>query len=292
MKKTLFYRFRGLAIGIVGLMMVLLMTGCSGFVGTGNSTGNGITITGTVTAVDAQHGTVTLDVNGQSYTISGLNSSQVSELQGQVGKTYQISATQNSNGTYTTSVGNNSITLETDPGVTPTVQTETSNNDGTPGVNDPGSIKFNGKVLQVSSNVITVAMANGRPLSMSIVNGQTDMSDFNGTLPTVGQLIKAEATANSNGSFLATKLNIADSGDLQDQSVVEYQGITTSAVAADNVIHFNVGNQSFSYSINSSTELKDFNYNAHSIGNNQAVKVKVQFQGNNGIVLSVDNTNS
>lgn len=292
MKNTLIYRFRGLAIGIAALMMVLLMSACSGLAGIGNSTGNSVTITGKITAVDAQHGSVTLDVNGQNYTISGLNATQVSELQGQVGKTYQISATQNSDGNYTVTVGNNSINVETNPSATPGVETETPDNNETPTANEPGSIKFTGKVLQVTSNAVTIAMPNGQSLNMNIINGQTDTSDLNGSLPTVGQMMKAEANANSNGSFTATKLSLADNGDLQDQNVVEYQGVTTSVVGADNMLHFSVGNRSFSYAITSTTDLGDFNNNAHSISNNQAVKVKVQFQGNTGTLLSVDNANS
>jgi hypothetical protein len=291
MKNTLIYRLRGLAIGIAALVMVLLLSACSGFTGTANSTGNSVTITGTITAVDAQHGTVTLNVNGQAYTISGLNATQTSELQGQVGKVYQISASQNSNGSYTINVGNNSITVESNPNTTQGVQTETPDNNETSTANEPGSIKFTGKVLQVSSNALTVALPNGQSLSVNIVNGQTDTSDLNGALPTVGQLIKAEANANSDGSFTATKLSATDSGDLQDQNVVEYDGVTTSAVSADNVLHFAVGNKSFSYTITSSADLGDFNNNAQSIGNNQAVKVKVQFQGSNGTILSVGNAN-
>ncbi len=292
MKNTLIYRFRALAIGFAALMMVLLISACSGFSGTGNSTGNSVTITGKITSVDAQHGTVTLDVNGQSYTISGLNASQVAQLQGQVGKTYKISATQNSDGSYTITVGNNSITVETSTDATPGVQTETPDTGETPAANEPGSIKFTGKVLQVSSSSITVAMPNGQSLSMAIVNGQTDTSDFNGGLPTVGQMIKVEATAASNGNFTATKLSIADNGDLQDQNVVEYQGITTSVVGPDNVLHFTVGNQSFNFPITGNTDLSDFNNNARSIASNQAVTVKVQFQGSTGTILSVGNPNS
>src|SRR5579884_2354121 len=271
MKNTLIYRFRALAIGFAALLMVLLISACSGFTGTGNSTGNTVTITGKITSVDAQHGTVTLDVNGQSY---------------------KISATQNSDGSYTISVGNNSITVETSTDATPGVQTETPDTGETPTANEPGSIKFTGKVLQVSSSSITVAMPNGQSLTMAIVNGQTDTSDFNGGLPTVGQMIKVEATAASNGNFTATKLSIADSGDLQDQGVVEYQGITTSVVGPDNVLHFTVGNQSFNFPITGSTDLSDFNNNARSIASNQAVTVKVQFQGSTGTILSVSNPNS
>ncbi|HET9920482.1 MAG TPA: DUF5666 domain-containing protein [Ktedonobacteraceae bacterium] len=292
MKKTLLFQSRGLIIGFVGLMMVLLMTACSGFAGVASTNGNSLAITGKVTAVDAQHGTVSLNVNGQTYTISGLSSSQVAALQGQVGKTYKISATQNSNGTYTINVNNNAITLETNPSATPGVETETPNNNETPTTSGTGNIQFTGKVQQVNGNAITVALPDGQSLTMNIVSGQTDLSDFNNAAPAVNQIVKAEANANSDGSFSATKISMADSGDLQKQNIVKYQGITTSAVGSDNMLHFTVGNHSYSYAINASTELKDFNSNAQSIGNNQAVKVEVQFQGATGTVLSVGNPNS
>lgn len=287
MKKGLLFQFRGLTIGIVGLVMVLLMTACSGFTGT-NTTGNSISITGKITAVDAQHGTVSLDVNGQTYTISGLSSSQEAALQGQVGKNYQVSATQNSNGTYTINVGNNSITLVTNQNATPGVQTETPGANETSTTNAPGNIQFTGQVQQVSGSSVKVAMPNGQSLTMNTVNGQTDLSDFNGALPAVGQLVKAEANANTDGSFTATKLSTADSQD----NTVKYQGVTTSAVGSDNVIHFAVGNLGLSYTINPGADLKDFNNNAQSISNNQAVKVEVQFTGSNGVVTKVGNPNS
>ena len=284
MKKGLILQLRGLAIGIVGLMVVLLMTACSGFAGT-NTSGNSITITGKITAVDAQHGTVSLDVNGQTYTISGLSASQEAALQGQVGKTYQISATQNSNGTYTINVGNNSI-IVANQGATPGVQTETSGGNETPAANQAGTIQFTGKVLQVSGSSVVVAMPNGQPVTMS-TNAQTDLGDFNGALPAVGQIIKAGANANTDGSFTATKLSTTDNLD----NTVKYQGVTTSTVGSDNVLHFVVGNKSLSYTIISGADLKDFNNNAQSIGNNQAVKVEVQFQGSNGVVTKVSNLN-
>jgi hypothetical protein len=289
MKGMLLFRFRGMAVGIVALLMVLLMTACSGF--TGTTTGNTITITGKITAVDAQHGTVSLDVNGQTYTISGLSSSQEAALQGQVGKMYQVSATQNSNGTYTINVGSNSITLVTNQNTTAGVQTETPGANETSTTNEPGNIQFIGKVLQASSGSVVVSMPDGQSLTMS-TNAQTNLSDFNGGSPTVGQMVKAQANANADGSFTATKVSIADSGDLQNQNIVQYQGVTTSAVGSDNVIHFTVGNRSYGYTITSNSDLKDFNNNAQSIGNNQTVKVEVQFQGSNGIVNSVSNPNS
>jgi hypothetical protein len=97
-----------------------------------------------------------------------------------------------------------------------------------------------------------------------------------------------ESVANSDGSLTASKVSSADVND-QDQNVVTYQGVTTSAVGSDRVIHFKVGNQSYSFAIASNADLGDFNNNAQSIGNNQSVKLDVAFQGSNGIVQKVSN---
>ncbi|MGZ6367679.1 MAG: hypothetical protein ACXWPS_17175, partial [Ktedonobacteraceae bacterium] len=80
-----------------------------------------------------------------------------------------------------------------------------------------------------------------------------------------------------------------DSGDLQDQNTVTFQGVTTQAVGSDRVIHFAVGNRSFSFPIISTAELKDFNGNAQSIANAASVKVQVQFNGTSGTALDVSN---
>jgi len=118
-----------------------------------------------------------------------------------------------------------------------------------------------------------------------IINAQTDMSDFKGVLPTIGQLIKVEASANtSDGSLTATKLKSADSSD----NTVVYTGVTTSAVGADNVIHFRIGNRDFSFTVfPGTTKLDDFDNNPQSIGSNVSVQVKVQFQGTTETVQEV-----
>ncbi len=133
-------------------------------------------------------------------------------------------------------------------------------------------------------------MPDGSTLSMSIVSGQTDLSKFNNALPGVGQVIKVSATAN-NGIFTATDLKPTDSGDLQDQNTATYQGVTNQAVGSDRMIHFTVGNRSFSFAIASTAELKDFNGNAQSIANSTSVKVKVLFNGTSGSALDVSNNN-
>ncbi len=287
--KQLIYRFRMIIVGVAGLLLLVLVTACAGV----NTSNGAVSITGSIQSVDTANGTVTLSVQGQSQpiTIKGLSSAQAAALQSQVGKTYTISATQNSDGSYEINVGTNPIASA--PGTPEGI--ETPNATEPQGTNQSGNVSFIGKVQSVSSSSIVVSMPDGSTLSMSIVNGQTDLSDFNGALPAAGQLIKVEANANSDGSFSATKLKTTDSGDTSNPTklnTVDYQGVTNSAVGSDRVIHFNVGSKSYSFTIGSTTDLKDFNNNAQAIPANQSVKVEVLFNGSTGTVVKVSNPNS
>ncbi len=287
--KQMLKRFRMVIVCMAGLLLMALFTACAG-VTTTNGT---VSITGKIQSVDVANGTVTLNVQGQSQpiVIKGLSSAQVSALQSQVGKTYTITATQNSDGSYQIAVNGNPV-LST-PNTPEGIQTADTNE--TPSAPEQGSISFIGKVQSVNSSSIVVSMPNGSTLSMNIVNGQTDLSDFNGSLPGANQLIKVDANSNSDGSFTATKLSATDSGDTSNSTklnTVDFQGVTTSAVGSDGVIHFKVGNKSFSFTTNSNTDLGDFNNNAQSIQANQAVKVEVLFNGATGSVVKVSNANS
>ena len=288
------HRVQTIVLGIIGVVLMVLFSACSGVVGNGGP-GTSYKITGQVQTTSSASHSVTLTVNGQSITITGLTDQELAALQPQVGKTYTIVATQNSDGSYT--ISSNSTPVVTVGGTTG-IETDTpeANQTQTPEQSPTGSvqgsIQFIGKVQSVSSSSITVAMPDGTNVTMSIVNGQTDMSDFNGALPGNGQLIKAEANANTDGSYTATKLGVTDSGDVQNQNVVTFQGMTTSAVGSDNVIHFTVGSKSYSYTIGSGADLGDFNNSAQSIGNNQAVKLDVTFNGTTGTVTKVSNANN
>ena len=287
--KQMLNRFRMVIVCMTGLLLMALFTACAG-VTTTNGT---VSITGKIQSVDVANGTVTLNVQGQSQpiVIKGLSSAQVSALQSQVGKTYTITATQNSDGSYQIDVNGNPVLSA--PGTPEGIQTPDTNE--TPSAPEQGNISFIGKVQSVSSSSIVVSMPDGSTLSMNIVNGQTDLSDFNGALPGANQLIKVDANSNSDGSFTATKLRTTDSGDTSDSTklnTVDYNGVTTSAVGTDGVIHFKVGNKSFSFTIGSNTDLGDFNNNAQSIQVNQAVKVEVLFNGATGSVVKVSNANS
>lgn len=277
MKQFIMRRF---VIGIAILALMALFTACAG-VGTNGGNGN-LTVSGSVVSVSPQNHSVTLNINGQQKTISGLSDQEISALQGQVGKMYAIQVTQNSDGSYEIVTGSNP-TAEDTPGAG-----ETPTTGETTGANEPGSINFTGKVQSASNNSIVVSLPDGSSLTMSIVSGQTNLSDFNNALPTAGQTITVQATANTtDGSFLASKLGQADSGDLQNQNVVDFQGVTTSAVGADHVIHFKVGNKSFSYAIGSNADLGDFSGNAQNIGNHANVKVEVTFNGTTGTATKV-----
>jgi hypothetical protein len=266
-----------IVVGIAALVLMIMFTACAGV---GASTSNGLTnltFSGSVVSVDVAHHSVTLNVNGQTKTINNIPDNVISNLQNQVGKFYSMQVTQNSNGTYSIQSGTN---------VTPEAN-ETPESNQTASVNEPGSIDFIGSVQSANSANVVVKMPDSSTLAL-VVNGQTDLSKFNGSLPNAGQTVKVSATA-SNGSFIATDLKPTDSGDLQNQNTVTFQGVTTSAVGTDRVIHFTVGNRSFSYPIVSTADLKDFNGNAQSIANAASVKVKVQFNGISGTAIDVSN---
>ncbi len=240
-----------------------------------------VTITGTIKSVDATNGSVTLTVDGQDVTINGLSSAQVAQLQSQVGITYSITAVQNSDRSYTISTGSNTITIASG----------TPSGNGSAGSPVVGTISFIGKVQSVGNGSIVVSMPNGSTLSMAIY-AQTNLTDFNNAPPAVGATIKVSANANTDGSYTATRLGSTDQGDLSNPTklnTVDYQGMTTSAVGADRVIHFTVGNKSYSYTIGSAADLSDFNNNAQGIRANQKVKVEILFSGSNGTVTKVLN---
>lgn len=292
MKQHKFFSLRGIVLCIAGLVLMLLISACAGVpgtsLGTTGSTGNTVSITGTVQSVDTTNNTVTMSVQGQSITIRGLNATQIAAIKPEIGKTYTITATQNSDGSYTITAGTNPVIVYSVQGVSQGIVTATPD-DGTPTANEPGSIEFIGKVQSVTNSSLVATMPNGQNITVAIVNGQTDMGDFNGSLPTVGQLIKVEASANTDGSYTATKLGVTDSGDVQDQNIVTYQGLTTSAVGTDNVLHLKVGSQSLNFTIGSSADLGDFNNNAQSITSNLSVKVEVLYQGGTVVVQKVSN---
>ncbi len=303
MRRSRFSQLSMLLVCGCGLLIMMAFSACGVLASTNDTATNGVatagsatanSITGTLTAVNAAaHSvTVTVNVNGQQhqYTVNGLTDQQIAQLQSRIGKTFAFQATQ-SNGSYTVNSGSNPQEIDNEtPGATQSTETNSATN--TNGTAEPGSIDFIGKLQNSSASSMNVSMPNGDTLTVAIA-ATTDRSDF-ATLPGQGQYVKVSALANTDGSFSAKKLGQVDNGDVQNTvklNTVDFQAVTTSAVGGDNVIHFNVGHKSFVATIGATTELKNF-ANAQSIGNNQAVKVTVQFNGANATVLKVDNSNS
>ena len=129
-----------------------------------------------------------------------------------------------------------------------------------------------------------MSLPTGSTLSL-VTSGSTDLGDFNNSLPAVNTQVKVKAAANADGSFSATKVGHADSPDATVQA--KFTGVTTAAVGSDHVLHFTVGNKSFSFPIASSADLKDFNGNAQAIQSGASVKVTVQFNGTAGTATDV-----
>ena len=288
MKKIMRIRFQSILVCGIGFLMVIVFTACAGVASTTGTTPGATTITGRVVSVNtAQHSAI-LSANGQQVTVSGLTDQEVTTLQAQVGKTYTLQVIQSSGNSYTM---NPNSTPELNGTNTPEANPTETTNPTEPSTSlEQGSISFMGTVQSAAPNRIVVSMPNGRTLAMSATN-QTDLSDFNGTLPTAGTLVGVKTTANTDGSFTATAVKPATPGD-PDQNVVDYQAITTSAVGTDAVLHFKVANQNYSFTIGSTADLGDFNNNARAIGTNLHVKVEVRFNGSTGAVIKVGNSNN
>lgn len=141
-----------------------------------------------------------------------------------------------------------------------------------------GGISFIGPVKSITSSSLVMSAPNGQTFTLAIT-AQTDRSAFGGILPTTGTSVDMDSAVNPDGSFTATILKPARPGD-PDLNVIAYTGITTSAVGADNVIHFTVGIKSYTFTIPATADVSAFGANAQAIGNNVAVKVKVQYPAN------------
>ncbi|GAC1616055.1 MAG: hypothetical protein NVS4B7_08550 [Ktedonobacteraceae bacterium] len=281
-------RFQSILVCGIGFLMIILFTACAGVVSTTGTTTGATTITGRVVSVNTPRNSAILNVSGQQVTVSGLTDQEVTTLQAQVGKTFTLQVTQSSGNSYTMNPNSTPELNETNtPEANPTeiIQpTEPSTSF------EQGSISFMGTVQSITPNRIAVSMPNGQTLAMS-TNNQTDLSDFNGTLPAANTLVGVETTANPDGSFIATAVKHATPGDL-DQNVVDYQAITTSPVGTNAVLHFKVANQSYNFPISSSADLGDFNNNARAIETNLHVKVEVRFNGSTGTVIKVGKSNN
>jgi hypothetical protein len=291
MNQFLFGRVRWVIVCAVSLFVMLLFAACSGTIvpgiGTGTSSG---TITGNVISVNQANHSATVSVNGQQFTINGLTDQQVSQIQAAVGKTWSFQVT-GDNGTYQVSSGTDP--QENDTGTPEANVTPEANETPSTNVNEPASLSFIGAVQSVNASSIAVKMPNGDVLSMSI-NNLTDRGDFGTALPTVGQMVKVKATANTDGSFAASKIDMVSSDDQANSNelhTLDVQGITTSAVGADNVLHLKAGNKSFTVTLGPTTQLEDFT-NAQSIANGQNVKVDILFNGSSATAVKVHSGNN
>jgi Domain of unknown function (DUF5666) len=279
--KTSFLRHVVISIAI--LVVMVLFSACSGL---GNGQSN---VTGSI--VSANNGTVVISVNGQQETIKNVPANVIQSLQGQVGKTYTITVTTNSDGSFSIVSGSTPI-LSNNQG-TPTTNETPSANDTptteTPTTNEPGTIQFYGSVQSVGNNSLVVTMPAGGTLSFT-TNGSTDLNDWannSNRLPNVGTTVKVQVTANTDGTFTATKVGNVDAANT-DTNQAQYTGVTTAAVGSDHVLHFAVGNKSFSFPIASTTDLSAF---SGSIPSGAHVSITVQFSGSTGSVISVSNSN-
>ncbi len=289
MKQSIVRRVSVLVVCTCSVFIMMLFTACAGVnTGTGSTGGtNSIALTGTVQSVNTQAGTVTLAVNGQTYTIGGLSSADLANLQQHLNKTFTIQAAQNGS-SYTIVANTSPVEKDNAPQGTTVAPTQQNQNNST---NQPGNLSFIGKVQSSDANNVTVLMPNNDTLSMSI-NSLTKRSDFPGQIPS-GRQIKVSAVANTDGSFTAKELKAVDQKDLQDTqklSEVDFQAVVTSAVGTNNVIHFQVGNKSYSVTANGATQVKGFT-SLQAIPANQSVKLNIQYNGSNGNLIKVDNGN-
>ena len=273
---------RKVVVSIAVLVVMILFSACAGV----GSNGNGQqTLSGSIVSVNASTHTVVLNVSGQQDTITNVPDSVIQILQGQVGKMYGVQVTQNSDGSYSIVAGTN-VTPENNQGTPET--TPNSNETNTPETGTPalGTIQFIGKVQSSGSNSLVVSKPDGGTLSVT-TNSSTNLADFNNSLPSVNTQVLMVANANTDGSYTATKIGNVDAGNASDLNVIKFQGTTTAAVGSDNVIHFNVGKKSYSFTLSSTADLGDFNGNAQSIQSGAPVKVKVQYNGSTPTVLKV-----
>lgn len=296
MQQNLLKHGRLAVVCVCSLFVMLLFSACAGVAGGTSATTGGGTITGSVVSVNTSARSVTLNVNGQQFTVSGLTDPQISALQTQIGKRYSVQVQANGSNSYTINPGTDPT--ETDNAtpqvnVTPesTNDNNGTNNNNNNGVNEPGSISFIGKVQSYNAGTLVVSLPGNQSLSMSAVNGQTEFKNL--TSPQVNQIVNVDALANPNGSFMASKVEATDVSDQQDTiklNTVAFKGVTTQAVGSNGQLAFKVGNKSYSFTISATTQLKDFT-SAQAIGANQSIKVEVLYNGGNGAVQKVASNN-
>lgn len=269
---------------------MVFFAACSGVATTTNGAQQ---ITGKLVSVDQASQSATFLYNGQQVTVNQLTSDQINTLKPLVGKTVTVQVMKTGDTTYNISVGTNIQVSDTSVTTTSTTTTTNNSQPTTTTANvAPGTIDFIGKVQSINASSITVTMPNGQAIQMAINTFTKRDNDLLPGQPTVGQLVKIDGYTNTDGSLTAKSLDVVkpdDQADTIKMNTVDFKGVTTSTVGTDNVLHFSVGNKSYSYTMNSMTRFKDF-VNQQSIAANQPVKVEVLFNnGSNGTVTKVEN---
>lgn len=274
---------RRLVLSVAALVLLIMLTACAG-VGT-NSNGSASSITGTITTVNAANHSVTLATSNQAYTVNGLSDQEVQALQGQVGKTYTIQVTRNSDGSYSITEGTNPMEVTDATSGVNGILEATATPDSTTAMNAPGNFTLVGSVQSISSNSLTVLMPDRTPLTIAITP-QTDQSPLEGTQLSTGQKVKVDVIGASNG-LIADELRIPDADDLANATTIDFKGATTQTVGPDHMLHFNVGTRAFSYTLSPAADLDDFNGDAGNIASGTPVRVRVQFNGTTGSVIRI-----
>jgi hypothetical protein len=276
--------WRTFRLSALGLILLLLLAACAGV----GSNGTINSITGTIAGVDAAHHAITLNVNGQTYTISGLSDQEIQSLQSQIGKPYTLHVKQNSDGSFSLTIGTSpALAINETPGVNEGPEPgETPEGSETPSATGKAdSISFTGSLQSSSSSSLTASLPDGSSLTIAI-NAQTDLSGLNSAQLHSGQSVKIDALASANG-FVAEKIKLADAGEQNDAHTVDFQGHASQTVGSDRVLHFTVGNRTFSYALGRTADLSDFGGNVSAITSGAALKVKVVFNGTTGSVINV-----
>jgi len=271
----------------------MLFAACQGV----SSSGGPLTVSGKIVSLNTTGHSVTVqgNLNGQQQmlTIGGLTDQQIAALNGHIGATYNFQVSQNNNDYAITTNTDPVSESETTPGTT-NVQNTTPEATTPPNTtvvgNVQGTISLMGKIQNSSNTSVTVLMPNGQTLTASITVN-TDRGDANIAL-NPNTLAKIKVFTNPDGSFQAKSLKIEDNAQkVNDLNTISFEGITTSAVGPDNILHFQVGNKTYSATCNNFTELKNMN-NAQNIASHQPIKVDVLYNGSNGSVAKVEISNN
>lgn len=241
-----------------------------------------IYISGTVQSVDPVGHSAFLLISGQQITINGLTDEQINYLRSSQGSVLTVQANQTASNTYTIATGSTMML-----GASPTPVLVAGPGNG-PATSVSGTIEFVGSVLNANNNNITVRMPDNQGLQMSMLNGQTDIEDFQGRQPAVGQMVKVKAMTMPDGTFQAASLDIANTDDLQRLNVVEYKGAFSGIAGSNNQFSIHIGNRNFTFPVGAGINLNDLHLNMQPSGSNLFMKIEVAFNGASGSIVQIE----